>query len=60
MTDRERYIYKPFILRLDMEKRIAVKVDSTKYFSNAEDATDYAIKLLEAGLTYLEITEDNC
>jgi len=39
----------------------AVKANSTKYFNTQEEAREYAIKLLEAGLTFITITDkDDC
>jgi len=42
-----------------MTKKIIVKADSQKYFDDQEKARKYAIKLLEAGLTYLKIEDDD-
>lgn len=39
------------------QRRIVVRTNNRKYFDNAGQARMYAIRLLEAGLTYLEIDE---
>lgn len=41
-----------------MTKKTTVKADSTKYFDDQNEAREYAIKLLEAGLTFIKITEE--
>ena len=38
-------------------KKIVVRANSSKYFQDQEEAREYAIKLLQAGLTYLEVTD---
>lgn len=40
-----------------MEKHVVVRADSEKYFDSQLEARKYAIKLLEAGLTFIEIHE---
>jgi len=41
--------------------KIAVRVNSIRYFDSREEAREYARKLLEAGLTYLKIEDkDDC
>ena len=40
------------------DKKTVVKANSNKYFKTQEEAREYAIKLLQAGLTYLEVTEE--
>lgn len=42
-------------------KKVAVIAESTRYFESQEEARAYAIKLLEAGLTFLEIiNKEDC
>ncbi|GAI11984.1 unnamed protein product, partial [marine sediment metagenome] len=40
-----------------VKKGVKVSVQSTKYFPNPDDARDYAIKALEAGVLFLEVNE---
>lgn len=44
---------------MENKEKVAVKAHSTKHFDDAERAREYAIKLLEAGLTFLTIEDEN-
>ena len=41
-----------------MTKRTVVIADQRRYFDTKSEARQYAIKLLEAGLTFIEILQE--